>query len=98
MNNNEITIFDEDGNPIKVNVDYVLIPVSDLKDCTGCVTDTEHEYTLEVEGLLFWNSSHVECPLCAKRWVAVYEDGTQELECPNCGNMIDPIIIETEDH
>jgi ribosomal protein S27E len=43
-----------------------------------------------------WKSDPVECPLCGKTWVAVYPAATEVLECPNCGNMIEPIINSNE--
>lgn len=44
-----------------------------------------------------WLSELVECPLCGKKWVAVFEIKTEKLECPKCGNMIEPIIVSDED-
>jgi len=27
----------------------------------------------------------IECTICTHKWVAVYADNTDKLECPNCG-------------
>lgn len=41
-----------------------------------------------------WQTAYVECPLCTRRWIPVWPVGTEELECPTCSNMIEPIIID----
>lgn len=32
--------------------------------------------------------STVKCDLCSHEWVAVRPEGLDELECPNCSNMV----------
>ena len=39
-----------------------------------------------------WQTASVECPLCTTRWIAVWPVATINIECPNCANMIEPII------
>jgi len=41
-----------------------------------------------------WNAAAVECPLCTRKWGAVWPVEAIELECPGCSNMIEPIIIQ----
>ena len=31
-----------------------------------------------------WDYQLIECPICTKKWVAIYPAGTTQLECPNC--------------
>ena len=33
-----------------------------------------------------WCSEPVECDICTKKWAAVYPNGTESLECPNCSH------------
>lgn len=42
-----------------------------------------------------WQAAPVECPICTHQWVAVWPVITDELECPHCGNISEPIIRET---
>lgn len=41
-----------------------------------------------------WHAAVVECPLCTEQWIAVWPEAAIELECPNCQNLSQPIIIE----
>ena len=34
-----------------------------------------------------WIGEPVKCDLCAYKWVAVYHEDCDKLECPNCRNM-----------
>lgn len=42
-----------------------------------------------------WNAALVECPLCTTQWSAVWPGTTKKLECPNCSNLAEPIIIKS---
>ena len=35
-----------------------------------------------------WKADVLECDLCNYNWVAVYVDGTDRMQCPNCNNMV----------
>lgn len=39
--------------------------------------------------MVMWVSLSAECDVCGKKWVAVFQAGTEKLECPNpdCGFM-----------
>jgi hypothetical protein len=81
-----------DSKPVEVSTDHTLIP-----SFSGSVTD-QNEYTVICEGLLIWKTARVECQICKEEWIADYPEGTQKLECPNCRNMTEIIIIEIDDH
>lgn len=44
-----------------------------------------------------WVSGPVECSICTHEWIAVRPLGTDEVECPNCGNMTDSTIEDNGD-
>lgn len=57
--------------------------------CQNChATWSKHE---EKEG---WIPAKVECNLCGHKWIAVYQEDSEELECDNCGNMTVFNVIE----
>jgi Zn finger protein HypA/HybF involved in hydrogenase expression len=64
-----------------------------LKGGVPCTKNESIEITCE--GLFSMNyvSAHVECPLCTKQWQAVFPVEARELECPKCGNMVEPIFL-----
>lgn len=35
-----------------------------------------------------WNAEHVQCDLCSHKWVGVYPEDLDRIECPNCNNMV----------
>lgn len=39
-----------------------------------------------------WLSGNVQCAVCTHTWVAVRPVGTNNLECPHCGNFSDVIV------
>lgn len=41
-----------------------------------------------------YNVAPVECPLCTHRWVGIWPVGMDEIDCPHCENMVEPIILE----
>ena len=43
-----------------------------------------------------WLSNYVECSLCGYKWVAVYHEDTERLECSNCKNMVLVEIIDNK--
>ena len=34
-----------------------------------------------------WTYREMECLVCGREWVATYEAGTVQLECPGCSHM-----------
>lgn len=34
-----------------------------------------------------WEVSQVKCDLCSYEWTEVRPEGTEKLDCPNCGNI-----------
>ena len=35
-----------------------------------------------------WTGNYVKCDLCGFKWVAVYHESCDKLECKQCGNMV----------
>lgn len=35
-----------------------------------------------------WIGENVECDLCGHKWIAVYHEDSERLQCPNCYNMV----------
>lgn len=36
-----------------------------------------------------WLSGPVACPICLRSWVATWHEDTPQLECPDCGFMVE---------
>lgn len=44
--------------------------------------------------LPIWKYNKIECPICEYQWTAVYTILSDNLECPKCGCISEPIIID----
>ncbi len=34
-----------------------------------------------------WSAAYVKCLICDHKWTAVFPEGTEKLECPNCSTF-----------